>query len=474
MCDQWRPDCLGTLGHPVVRTPNLDSLAGRGVVFENAYCASPLCSPARASWLTGLYPHATGQLRNSGAKTGRPGAQLKPGAVTLGDSFKASGYRCGIVGPWHMGNDAVPQHGFQDFWETYRYQGPGNPDRFFDYVDKLGIPNLYDRKVSREQRGVVAEPGYGKFHYAVCRDPRQQRTTWTIDRGLTFLESFGGGADPFFLFLSIKDPHPIVIPPADTLALYPPESLPLPRHLDDPLSGKPSYQPTNDGRLNQPADPAAHRRVMAHYFALLTHVDREIGRFIGALERTGRLDDTIIAFISDHGEMLGDHGLMGKYQFYEPSVRVPCIVSWPRGIPGGWRISTPMAGVDLAPTLVELAGARELGTIDGVSHAVPLQGRRQPEQRPVLAELCSKAAQKGATDDDAELARHVMIRSGNWKYVCTRGDLDELYDLSNDPDEMINLASTPDCAAQVGRLRTMIRHELNRTGPGAFAWFTAN
>ena len=126
MCDQLRHDCLGYAGHPLVQTPNLDRLASQGVVFETAYCASPVCSPARASWLTGTYPHAHHQLTNYGpTKLGRPEtmAVMRPDAVTLGDVFQREGYRCGIAGPWHLGNDHLPQHGFTDFWHVYRYLG---------------------------------------------------------------------------------------------------------------------------------------------------------------------------------------------------------------------------------------------------------------------------------------------------------------------------------------------------------------
>ena len=119
MVDQMRYDCAGFMGHPIVRTPNLDLLAASGVVFENAYCASPVCSPARASWLTELYPHAHGQLRNYTRRlAGLAGARMRPDCVTLGDICKTAGYRCGHVGCWHLGDDERPQHGFTDYWVT--------------------------------------------------------------------------------------------------------------------------------------------------------------------------------------------------------------------------------------------------------------------------------------------------------------------------------------------------------------------
>ena len=143
MCDQMRWDAAGFAGSPTVQTPHLDQLATNGVCFENAHCASPVCSPARASWLTGLYPHAHLQLRNYGpGRKGEFGSYLPDNCITIGDVLKAAGYRCGIVGPWHLGDDHLPQHGFTDFWCTYRYLGE-YPDPLFDYFAREGVRNLY-------------------------------------------------------------------------------------------------------------------------------------------------------------------------------------------------------------------------------------------------------------------------------------------------------------------------------------------
>ncbi len=148
MCDQMRWDAAGFAGSSVVQTPHLDRLAQSGICFENAYCASPVCSPARASWLTGLYPHAHLQLKNYGpGLVGKWGSYLPPDRVTIGDVLKSAGYRCGMVGPWHLGNDHLPQHGFDDFWRTYRYLGKGYPDPLFDSFDRAGVPNLYLKDV---------------------------------------------------------------------------------------------------------------------------------------------------------------------------------------------------------------------------------------------------------------------------------------------------------------------------------------
>ena len=183
MCDQMRWDAAGFAGSSVVQTPHLDQLAQSGVCFENAYCASPVCSPARASWLTGLYPHAHLQLKNYGPNfVGQWGSYLPSDSVTIGDVLKSAGYRCGMVGPWHLGNDHLPQHGFDDFWCTYRYLGKDSPDPLFDSFDRAGVPNLY----LKDAEGMTQ---YGNtLEFGVITDPRQQRTTWTIDRALEFIQ----------------------------------------------------------------------------------------------------------------------------------------------------------------------------------------------------------------------------------------------------------------------------------------------
>lgn len=470
MCDQWRPDCLGVLGHPLVKTPNLDALAARGVLFENAYCASPVCSPARASWLTGLYPHAHGQYVNYGDKAAFL-CKLRPECVTLGDSFKAAGYRCGIAGPWHLGDDHVPQHGFEDWWQTYNYQGAGRPNRLSDYFAAEGVANLYSpalRKAAKQSTTI------SKMAHTVFEDPRQQRTTWTVDRGCEFVAESGGRERPFFLFLSVKDPHPPIVVPPELLALYPPERMPQPRAWGDPLEGKPDYQRNAIERLGSGASEADFRRMMAHYFAAMTHIDRELGRLFAALDSAGIGDDTIIAFISDHGEMLGEHGFVGKRKFYEPSVRVPCIVSWPRRIPAGGRVRTPIAGVDLAPTLLDLAGVERPAPIDGRSVAAEIRGGREPDARPVFAELATEEVHRGLTEDLAGAGGHIMVRDGPWKYVWNQFDSDELYDLAHDPGEDVNVAGDARYRETVvGPLRDTIRTMLRKTGPGVYAWCVA-
>lgn len=465
MCDQMRHDCTGYAGHPLMQTPHLDNMAETGVAFNRAYCASPVCSPARASWLTGLYPHAHGQTRNySSSLIGREGIALHPDCMTIGDVLKNAGYRCGIVGPWHIGYDHRPQHGFTDYWWTYRYQG-GHPDCLDEYFKKEGVENLYIK-------GIPAINSEVQFmHYAVTSDPRQQRTTWTIDRGLDFLRQ----ADdrPWFLFLSVKDPHPIIVTPPHTLEHYPIERIELPETWRDPMAGKPKHQLEqfiDRGRIHDDVTEDMFRRMMAHYYGLITHIDEQVGRVIDQLRQSNALENTIVVFMSDHGEMLGAHGYVAKMLMYEESVRVPCVMTWPAGLGAPMAINAPLGGVDLMPTLLDLAGIPLTRPIDGRSVADALRNGQEPALRPVFAEISTWDAMKAISDDPTDLAARVMILDDQVKYVWNRTDDDELYNLADDPTEMNNLAQASGERARIDSMRQRCGEMVQQTGPAVYEW----
>ncbi|MCZ6636193.1 MAG: sulfatase-like hydrolase/transferase [bacterium] len=461
LCDQLRFDCLGYAGHSLVETPNIDRLAERGVVFETAYCASPVCSPARASWLTGTYPHAHQQLANYGPERVIPEAMavMRPDAVTLGDVFKQAGYRCGIAGPWHLGHDHQPQHGFEEFWRVYRYQGD-HRDILFDYFDREGVPNIYEGK-----HPTIRNHGLG---YTPISDPRQQRTTWTVDQGLEFLDTTDDRS--FFLYLSIKDPHPLIAVSQELVDRYPIDKIDLPATWQDDLEGRPDYLKNDVGRLPLDINETGFRTMIAHYFALITHIDDQVGRLIDRLQSLGLAENTIVTFISDHGEMLGEHHAIQKRMFWEASVRVPCIVSWPAGLPSGHLVTTPLGGVDLAPTLLDLCELSFEKPIDGRSVALSITEEEQPDPVPIFSEIGTSDGINSRSTEPEELAARVMVRDGDWKYVMNRTDNDELYNLDTDPLELTNLAAGADQADRITHAQSLIREMITHTGPGYYAW----
>ena len=466
MCDEMRWDSAGFAGSSFIQTPNLDRLAEAGVCFENAYCASPVCSPARASWFTGLYPHAHLQLRNYSPRLkGVWGSHMPESCITIGDVLKQAGYHCANVGVWHLGNDHAPQHGFVDFWRTYRYLGPDHTDPLFDYFKREGVLNLY----AGNAEGITKYEN--TLPFGTITDPRQQRTTWTIDRSLEFLGRTH--EEPFLLLIGIKDPHPRMLVSQELLDLYPEEQIPLPDSLRDPLVGKPGYQSSMKFRVRDNVTDQQFRRMFAHYYALITHIDRQVGRLLAALQEKGLADNTIVVFTSDHGEMLGDHGFVEKCLMYDPSVKVPCLVSWSDKLPAGMRVKTPLAGVDLIPTLLDLAGVPIPEPIDGRSVAEALLSGSEPEPQPIFAEIASQQSIYGPgdyTQDREHMAAHIMALDGRWKYVRNRFDDDELYDLQADPDEMSNMANLAEHQEQITTMRRQIAEMLSHTGPGLYDW----
>ena len=209
---------------------------------------------------------------------------------------------------------------------------------------------------------------------------------------------------------------------------------------------------------------------MAYYYALITHIDAEVGRILKTLEERNLTNNTIVAFISDHGELLGDHGYVEKCLMYEASVRVPCVISWLGQVPSGTRVAAPLAGVDLMPTLLDLANEIPPVPIDGRSVAEAILNGREPEPQPIFAEIASLDAIYHGAQEPEQLAAHVMVRDENWKYIWNRFDIDELYDLNADPGEMNNVADDSKHRNRVSAMRNRIVEMICRTGPGPYEW----
>ncbi len=467
MCDEMRHDSLGILSDGYVQTPNLDALAREGTFFRNAYCASPVCSPARASWFTGLYPHAHLQLRNYGPNVhDQPGCRMRDDAVTIADVLAEQGYRCGNVGVWHLGGDERAQHGFDAGWCIYRYLPSDYSDPLFEYFESEGLANPY----KSDWPGKVRY-GPNSLPFGTIDDIRQNRTTWTIDRAIDFLDESVDHEAPFFLLCGVKDPHPEMLVTPEQLDRYSEGDVPLPDSRHDPLDGKPAYQERAKFRIPPGSlTDAEYRRMFRHYYALVTHIDDQVGRLLDHLDRIGQRENTIFLFNSDHGELLGDHGFVEKCLLYESSVRVPQILSWPAGLPSGQEIETPIGGVDLMPTLLDFAGAQLPDRLDGWSVADPLRDGVEPASAPVFAEIASQEAIYGNSRTDEHLSAHVMLLDDGWKYVRNRHDIDELYDLTHDPGEMHNLAKHPEHEDRISEMREQISTIVSRTGPGLYGW----
>ena len=422
MADQLAAQWLPAYGHSVVRAPALTRLAAAGVVFDAAYCASPLCAPSRSAMLCGRRPSEIGVYDNA--------APLASDAPTVAHLLRAAEYHTVLAGKMHfVGPDQL--HGYEERLTTDVY--PGGLDWTPDW--RLGAGERlpwYHNVASLLQAGVHESAMQTDYDDEVCF------------HAVAKLRELGRSADqrPFFLTVSFTSPHDPWEVRARHWDLYadapigPPASAPVPRAEADPHSLRLRDMAGLDERMLTEAELRRARRA---YFAAVSYVDERIGEVLAALEATGRAGDTVVVFTSDHGEMLGERGLWYKMSFLEPSARVPLIVAGPGIGPG--RVAAPVSQLDLAPTLAGLAGAAaEEAELEGTDLR-PLLADAGPGPEAVLGEYLAE----GVT------APAVMVRRGAWKFVRCPGDPDQLFDVAADPGERRDLAGDPAHADLVAR-----------------------
>jgi choline-sulfatase len=446
MADQLAASWLPAYGHGVVRAPHLTALAQRSTVFDSAYCPSPLCAPSRTGLLTGLLPSRTGVFDNA--------AEMRASLPTVTHLLRAEGYYTGLAGKMHfVGPDQL--HGFEERLTPDVY--PAGLDWTPDWRVPAGehLPWYHTMES-------VLRPG---MSVASMQQDYDDEVAFAGTRKLLDLAR-EGGERPFFLVVSFTHPHdPWELHPR-WWELYERSEIDVPAVPRMPLAdADPHSRRLREmcGSEEVELDDERVRLARHAYYAAVAYLDDRVGAVLGALGDAGFADDTIVVFCADHGEMLGERGLWYKMSFFEPSARVPLFVSVPGTSSGGVRrVADPVSLLDLAPTLLELAevpGHGELASeMDGASLAGSAgrgggagAGRRA---RAVPAEYLAE----GVT------APAVMLRDGRHKFVACPGDPDQLYDLSEDPAELVNLAERPEHGATVARFHEEIerRWDLER------------
>jgi arylsulfatase A-like enzyme len=452
--DDLRWDEFGAAGHPYVQTPNIDRLAAEGALFTQSFHAVPLCSPNRATLLTGQFPSQHGIVDNVARSL------LSHRLETFPATLRAHGYATAFIGKWHMGNDPTPRPGF-DFWAGLPGQG-----RSID-------PELHENGRLAVVRG-----------YA---------TDILTDRAIQFIRS--AGQRPFLVYLAHKAVHPDVHQHDDGSVdpSSPAEYIPAPRHRGvydgKPFPRRPSvvrtlaelgnkpavrqalaYNATGNVRDTTVAAAVIDDATIQRRAEMLLAVDEGIGRILRELETRGQLDNTVVVFTSDNGFFFGEHGLTTERRLpYEESIRNPLIIRYPRVARPGARPSQLALTVDLAPTILELAGAPIGDRIQGRSLVPVLRGVAANWRPSVLVEFYTyENPFPHLMDMD-----YRALRTERYKYIhwVRHPDLDELYDLRSDPFEMKNLANDPRAAALRGRLRAQLGEavldalRLGRTAP---------
>jgi arylsulfatase A-like enzyme len=482
MVDQWRYDVAGHAGNPICRTPHLDRLAGEGARLTRAFTTVPLCTPTRASLWTGLWPTHHGVLINTHwrAPAGAPqNTRLPEGIPTLGTLMRDAGYATAYFGKWHVGKDVdLARAGFDFSLPAGAYER-----------------DLRERGVQRELRDVIRRDyivaGY-PFAGITSLDGSDFREVWLCDRAEAWLRdhvSGPGRADgqPFGCVVSLPGPHPGYIVPERYAALYDPKAMPLWPNAADDLADKPSphrlYRDeiTHSGTLTDDE----WRTCVARYYAFCTLIDEQLGRMLALLEELGVAEDTLVLFVSDHGDLIGAHRLWDKGpMLYEEQLHIPCIVRLPgaegsgggeckgaagrgsgeyKGIPAGTQCDAFVSLLDLMPTLAEGLGLSLAQPVDGRSAWPQLCGAPQPPDWP----------------DDVYVQYHGegislysirALRTERHKYVYYPFDRDELYDLQLDPWEMRNLIDDPASQATLADMRQRLLRRMEQADDVLREW----
>lgn len=424
--DQQRFDTIGALGNPYVCTPTIDSLVTEGVAFTHAYCQSPICTPSRSSFMTGMYPSRLHNTRN--------GNESFPATHPVITKLIAdSGYHCGMIGKFHL--------------QSSGYRTEPRIDDGFDYWQFSHAPrddwsegHHYAEWV-RQQGGDL--DAMRESAERVC--PEMHQTTWASECAIEFIQDRMNDSTPWLLNLNVYDPHPPFIPPKAYADRFNPADMPGPHFRTSDLEqqaklGELDFQ----DEIRTPQEHDAHR-VQALYYAMIAQIDDQLARILQTLDATGQRENTVILFTSDHGEALGDHGLMYKgCRFYEGLVRVPLIFSWPGHFQQNVKSEALVELLDMSSTLLEATGVNIPEQIQGRSLMPILRGEAPAsELRSFVRSEYFDALDPHFTGGSGTFG--TMFRTRQHK-LCMYHDkqIGELYDLIADPWEFENLWDSSD------------------------------
>lgn len=442
--DQQRHDTINAAGNVAMHTPNLDRLAERGALLERFYVQNPVCMPSRASMLSGRYPTATSVTCN--------GIEMPQEIRCIQHMLGDSGYVTGVIGKLHFlphqARDhrvAHPAYGFDQlqisdepgcyrdaYREWVRRQDPSQLDAV-----NCGLPPArarWEQMMGWDGTVSPPEPREGFVPKVFEGDDELTNACFVADRTMHFLRE--RGERPFFLFAGFYHPHSPLIPPQCCLDLYDDlDAIPAPVRAEHE-----SLAPQAEGMSER--DFLEARR---HYYAMVSDVDRNVGRILDELERLGLAEDTIVVFTSDHGDYMGDHGKFGKgMPGHECIMHVPCIISYPDCIEPGTRVEGMVEAVDLTPTLLDYAGVVREPQLQGRTMRPLLEGDGDAARDSVYAEFSSPGRPAWA-----------HVRTREWMYSANTAGAELLFDLREDPNELTNLAGDASAADALARMRRL-------------------
>ena len=449
--DQQRWDTIHSLGNPYIHTPNIDRLVKEGVAFIRAYTQAPICTPSRACFLTGRYPRTTKTIFNGNEEFSK---DEKLVTKLLADE----GYTCGLAGKLHLTSaEGRVEKRCDDGYSYFQYSHHPHNDwkdggnDYQNWLNEKGVhwEEIYGGKfMTMATWPPQANPAFSGKQVGVPAQYHQ--TTWCVEKTIDFIESRRNTGEPWLISVNPFDPHPPLDPPQEYKDRLSIEDMPLPLWEDGEMEGKPPHQQKDviQGGQDGQAEPIGSltdeekREHFRDYYAEIELIDDQFGRLLAYLERTGLRDDTIVIFMSDHGEMSGDHGLYWKgAYFYEGLVHVPLIISCPSVFKQGLQCDALVELVDIAPTLMDAAGLEVPYFMQGKSFYGILTGEADPHhfKDAVYSEFyhCLRGTHE---DIDA-----TMYYNGRYKLVIYHGkEFGELYDHETDPNEFHNLWDKPE------------------------------
>jgi arylsulfatase A-like enzyme len=408
MPDQWRGMALGSMGDPNVKTPHLDAMAKEGLLIRNMLANTPVCCPARSILMTGQYCHRNGMTAND--------LRLREDHVSLPELLRGAGYRTGFIGKWHLdGGRRMP--GFVP---------PGPRRQGFEWWG-------------------ANQCSHDHFHAQYFRDDpkpipmdRFEAEGWT-DLALEFLEGQKTDERPFFLAVYPGPPHDPYGAPEEYTKQYDPAKLEL--------------------RANYRAgERVPGRKQIADYYAACTAVDAQLGRLLAALDRSGRAEDTVVMFFSDHGDMLGSHGMRLKRKPQEESIRVPGIVRYPRYMKRGRAIEGMVSHVDLPATTLSLCGVPVPGNWQGRDFAPVIRGQQEKTQESTFFQIFGPYAGDGTPEGWRG------VRTDRYMYARFESKPWVLFDLVSDPYEMNNLVADPAARKILAQMEARLQASMRGTG----------
>lgn len=422
MSDEHAPMFSGPYGHGMVRTPHMDRLAAEGVTFANAYCNAPLCVPSRMSFLTGRYASRLGVFDNA--------SPLRSDVPTYAHLARAAGYDVALAGQQHfVGPDRL--HGFQ--CQLARDIASDLTSKAADW--RAGV-------------GPEAEPWTGPYEAGPGTSAYNLADDEVADAAISWLREPARLEKPWVLCASFLAPHFPLVVPEQFWNLYPLDEIDMPNSPQTPLHEQhPVHQRMRRilGLSEYPDEVI--RRARAAYYGLISYVDEKIGQLLAALDQTGRADDTLVIYTSDHGEMNGEHGLWRKSNFYEQSVRVPLQMRWPNELPAGRSVGEVVSLVDVTASVITVTAQEAVAPVDGDDLLPLARGEANGWKNDAYAEYLAHGV----------IRPMLMLRSGRYKLNVSQGDPDQLFDLDDDPDERTDLGQHPGFAGTRSKLRRQLQ-----------------